>query len=60
MNALGLLQSKFHLVLTTKVVWDVVEITLTKIHLNYISVPRTTAEIVRFGLQQKQLGRTPV
>jgi hypothetical protein len=60
MNALGLLRSKFHLILTTKVVWDVVEITLTKIHPNCISVPRTTAESVQFGLQQKQLGRTSV
>jgi hypothetical protein len=32
MNALGLLWSKFHIVLSTRVVWYVVEIMLTKIH----------------------------
>jgi hypothetical protein len=33
---------------------------LPKIHHFCISVPRITAEIVQFGLQQKQLGRTSV
>jgi hypothetical protein len=37
-----------------------VEIILTKIHYHCISVPRIIAEIVQFGLQQKQLGRTLV
>jgi hypothetical protein len=32
----------------------------TKIHHHCISVPRIIAEIVQFGLQQKQLGRTSV
>jgi hypothetical protein len=35
-----------------------VEIMLTKIHYQSISVPRIIAEVVQFGLQQKQLGRT--
>jgi hypothetical protein len=38
----------------------VVEIMLTKIHHHCISVLRIIAEIVQFGLQQKQLGRTSV
>jgi hypothetical protein len=33
---------------------------LIKIHHHCISVPRIIAEIVQFGLQQKQLGRTSV
>jgi hypothetical protein len=33
---------------------------LTEIHHHCISVPRTIAKIFQFGLQQKQLGRTPV
>jgi hypothetical protein len=33
---------------------------LTKIHYQSISVPRIIAEVVQFGLQQKQLGRTSV
>jgi hypothetical protein len=33
---------------------------LTKIHHHCISIPRIIAEIVQFGLQQKQLGRTLV
>jgi hypothetical protein len=37
-----------------------VEIMLTKIHHQSISVPRIIAEVVQFGLQQKQLGRTSV
>jgi hypothetical protein len=41
-------------------VWDDVEIVLTKIYPNCISIPRTVAEIVQFGRQQKQLGRTSV
>jgi hypothetical protein len=36
------------------------EIMFTKIHHQCISVPRIVAEIVQFGLQQKQLGRTSV
>jgi hypothetical protein len=58
MNELGLLGSKFCIVLNTKVVWCVVEIVLTKIHHHCISVPRIMAEFMQFGLQQKQLGRT--
>jgi hypothetical protein len=58
MNELGLLGSKFRLVLNTNVVWYVVEIMLPKIHHFCISVPRITAEIVQFGPQQKQLSRT--
>jgi hypothetical protein len=60
MNELGLLGSKFHLVLNTKVVRCVVEIMLTKIHHHCISVPRIMAEFMQFGLQQKQLGRTSI
>jgi hypothetical protein len=59
-NELGLLRSKFHLVLNTKVVWYVVEIVLTKIHHICISVSRIMAKLVQFGLQQKQLGTTLV
>jgi hypothetical protein len=33
---------------------------LTEIHHHCISVPRIIAKILQFGLQQKQLGRTPV
>jgi hypothetical protein len=47
-------------VLNTNLVCYVVEIMLTKIHHQCISVPRIIAEIVQFGLQQKQLGRTSV
>jgi hypothetical protein len=47
-------------VLNTNLVCYVVEIMLTKIHHHCISVPRIIAEIVQFGLQQKQLGRTSV
>jgi hypothetical protein len=47
-------------VLNTNLVCCVVEIMLTKIHHHCLSVPRITAEIVQFGLQQKQLGRTSV
>jgi hypothetical protein len=47
-------------VLNTNLVCYVVEIMLTKIHQHCISVPRIIAEIVQFGLQQKQLGRTSV
>jgi hypothetical protein len=36
------------------------EIMLTKIHNQSISVPRIIEEVVQFGLQQKQLGRTSV
>jgi hypothetical protein len=43
-----------------KVVRCVVEIMLTKIHHHCISIPRIIAEIVQFGLQQIQLGRTSV
>jgi hypothetical protein len=60
MNELGLLWSKFHLVLNTEVMWYIVEIMLTKIHHICISVPRIMAEFVQFGLQQKQLARTSV
>jgi hypothetical protein len=38
----------------------VVEIMLTKIHHHCISVPRIISKIFQFGLQQKQLGGTPV
>jgi hypothetical protein len=37
-----------------------VEIMLTEIHHHCISVPKIIARIFQFGLQQKQLGRTPV
>jgi hypothetical protein len=47
-------------VLNTNLVCYVGEIMLTKIHHHCISVPRIIAEIVQFGLQQKQLGRTSV
>jgi hypothetical protein len=47
-------------VLNTNLVCYVVEIMLTKIHHQSIIVPRTIAEVVQFGLQQKQLGRTSV
>jgi hypothetical protein len=47
-------------VLNAKVVRYDVKIMLTKIHHHCISVSRTTAEIVQFDLQQKQLGRTSV
>jgi hypothetical protein len=47
-------------VLNTNLVCYVVELMLTKIHHHCISVPRIIAEIVQFGLQQKQLGRTSV
>jgi hypothetical protein len=47
-------------VLNTNLVCYVVEIMLTEIHHHCISVPRIIAKIVQFGLQQKQLGRTPV
>jgi hypothetical protein len=40
--------------------WYVVEIMLPKSHHFCISVPRITTEIVPFGLQQRQLGRTSV
>jgi hypothetical protein len=33
---------------------------LTEIHHHCISIPRIIAKILQFGLQQKQLGRTPV
>jgi hypothetical protein len=51
---------KFRLVLNTNLGCYVVEIMFTKIHHQCISVPRIIAEIVQFGLQQKQLGRTSV
>jgi hypothetical protein len=47
-------------VLNINVVCYVVEIMLTKINHHCITVPRIMAEIVHFGLQQKQLGRTSV
>jgi hypothetical protein len=46
--------------LNTNLVYYVVEIMLTKIHHQCIRVPRIIAEIVQFGLQQKQLSRTSV
>jgi hypothetical protein len=51
---------KVRLVLNTNLVCYVVEIMLSKIHHHCISVLRIRAEIVQFGLQQKQLGRTSV
>jgi hypothetical protein len=50
MNELGLLWSKFHLVLYTKMVRYVVKIMLTKIHNIFISVPRIVAKLVQFSL----------
>jgi hypothetical protein len=47
-------------VLNTDLVFYVVEVMLTEIHHHCISVPRIIAKILQFGLQQKQLGRTPV
>jgi hypothetical protein len=38
----------------------IVEIRLTEIHHHFISIPRVIAKMLQFGLQQKQLGRTPV
>jgi hypothetical protein len=60
MNNSGLLCSKSRLVLNTNLVCYVVEIMLTEIHHHCISVPRVMAKNFQFGLQQKQLGRTPV
>jgi hypothetical protein len=51
MNDLGGLLSKFHHALNTKVVWNVVEIMLTKIHHFCISIPRIMTKLVHFGLQ---------
>jgi hypothetical protein len=51
---------KVGLVLNTNIVCYFVEIMLTKIHHQSISVPGIIAEIVQFGLQQNQLGRTSV
>jgi hypothetical protein len=51
MNDLGGLLSKFHHALNTKVVWNVVEIMLTKIHHVCISIPRIMTKLVHFGLQ---------
>jgi hypothetical protein len=47
-------------VLNTNLVCYIVEIMLTKIHHHCISIPRVIAKMLQFGLQQKQLGRTPV
>jgi hypothetical protein len=46
--------------LSTKVVWYVVEIMLTKILHHCISVPKIVVESMQFGRQQKQLGRTSI